>query len=437
MLRCRAGQQPDRPIFVYMLESQSEQAMLTYAQLDLRARAIAARLQEMGLAGQHVLLAYPSGIDFISAFFGCLYAGCVAVPSFPPHRHRVLDRFHVIAADAGARVALSTASATAQFNSLIESENDPSTAFSQLSWLATDSIPDALAEQWREPSIDPGMLAMLQYTSGSTSQPRGVMLSHANLMDNTCAINRAFEIDSRDIAVFWLPLYHDMGLVGGVLTPLFTGAKTFLMSPAAFLQNPFSWLAAISTYRASISGGPNFAYDLCSRMITPEQKAALDLSSWKLAFCGAEPIQAATLERFAASFADCGFSSGALYPCYGLAEATLMVSGPGRGKGAVITAFNDTALSRNCIEPVSNGMHASRLVACGAPVGDTRVLIVDSQTHRPAAPQRVGEIWVAGASVSQGYWQKPGQTQSSFNAHLSETGEGSFFRTGDLGFHVG
>ena len=434
VLRRHAEERPDKPIFVYSLEDQSEQATLTYAQFDRRARAIAARLQDMGFAGQRVLLVYPSGLDFVTAFFGCLYAGCVAVPTYPPHRHRMLDRFHVITADAGARVALSTASAAAQFKSMIESESGQSANFSQIPWVATDEIPDALAEQWNEPDIAPEMLAMLQYTSGSTSQPKGVMISHANLMDNIQAIDRAFGLHREDISVFWLPMYHDMGLVGGVLVPMFAGVKTILMSPTTFLQSPFTWLAAISKYRASISGGPNFAYDLCVRKITSEQKAALDLSSWKLAFSGAEPVEAAILEQFAASFAQCGFNPEALYPCYGLAEATLMVSGPKRGSGAVIKAFNDTALTENRVVPVPDDMRHTRVVSCGAPVGATRVKIVDSQTHTEVVPGRAGEIWISGASVGQGYWHKPDLTRNSFNVHLSDTGEGPFLRTGDLGF---
>jgi 8-amino-7-oxononanoate synthase len=434
VLRRHAEERPDQPIFVYSLEDQSEQAIMTYAQFDRRARAIAARLQDMGFTGQRVLLVYPPGLDFVTAFFGCLYAGCVAVPTYPPHRHRMVDRFHVITADAGARIALSTASAAAQFKSMIESESGQSSAFSQIPWLATDDIPDALAEQWNEPSIVPEMLAMLQYTSGSTSQPKGVMINHANLIDNIRAIDRAFGLHCEDISVFWLPMYHDMGLVGGVLVPMFAGVKTVLMSPATFLQKPFTWLAAISKYRASISGGPNFAYDLCIRKITSEQKAALDLSSWKLAFNGAEPVEAAILEQFTASFAQCGFNPAAIYPCYGLAEATLMVSGPKRGSGAVIKAFNEKALTENRVEPASDGIHQVRLVSCGSIVGTTRVIIVDSQTRTEAAPGRVGEIWIAGPSVGQGYWHKPSQTQNSFNAHLSDTDKGPFLRTGDLGF---
>ena len=435
VLRRHADERPRQAACVHLVDGEAEQAKLTYSQLDRRARAIAARLQDMGFAGQCVLLAYPPGLDFIAAFFGCLYAGCVAVPTYPPHRHRMLERFRAVAADAGARIALSNASGAAQFQAMMEGGKGGRAATSHLAWLVTDEVPDALGERWQEPAIGADTLAMLQYTSGSTSQPKGVMLSHANLVANVHAIHQAFGVQYEDSSVFWLPMYHDMGLVGGVLVPLFAGATNISISPATFLQSPVTWLAAISKYRATISGGPNFAYDLCIRKVTDEQRATLDLSSWALAFVGAEPIEPGTLERFAAAFAPCGFDPGAFYPCYGLAEATLMVSGSRRGSGATVGTFRDPALTENRVEPVSNDApDARRLVACGSPVGGLRVMIVDPHSCAEAAPGHVGEIWVAGASVGQGYWQKPGQTRRSLDARLSDTGEGPFLRTGDLGF---
>jgi 8-amino-7-oxononanoate synthase len=435
-LRRHADERPRQTAFVHLLNDQADHTSLTFAQLDRRARAIAARLQEMGLAGQCVLLVYPPGLDFVTAFLGCLYAGCVAVPTSPPHRHRMFERFQAVAADAGARIALSNASGAARFQALMEAGiSGQAATSSKLSVLATDEIPDALADRWQEPAIAPDTLAMLQYTSGSTSRPKGVMVSHGNLMANIRAIHQAFGIQDEDSSVFWLPMYHDMGLVGGVLVPVFAGATIVSISPAAFLKSPITWLAAISKYRATVSGGPNFAYDLCVRKITDEQRATLDLSSWALAFVGAEPIDLRTLERFAAAFAPCGFKPSAYYPCYGLAEATLMVSGPGRGSGATVGTFRDTALTENRVEPVqSDAPQARRLVACGSPVGGLRVVIVDPQTRTEGAPGRVGEIWIAGASVGQGYWHKPGQTRRSFDARLSDTGGGPFLRTGDLGF---
>ncbi len=428
-----ARERPEQSAFVYLLEGQCGEIALTYAQLDRRARAVAARLQELGLAGERVLLAYPHGLDFVAGFFGCLYAGCTAVPTYLPHR-RTVERFGAIVADAGAGLVLSTAAATAQHQALTGSDKGQTNA-AAIPWLASDEIPDAGAERWKRPLIVPEMLALLQYTSGSTSQPKGVMISHGNLMHNMRAIQRAFGMGGSDASVFWLPAYHDMGLVGGVLEPMLAGLTSVLMTPGAFLQQPIAWLAAISKYRATISGGPNFAYDLCVRKITAAQRATLDLSCWSLAFVGAEPVASETLKRFAAAFAPCGFSAGAFYPCYGLAEATLMVSGTKRGSGAMVRAFHDAALAENGVEVVGDeACHARRLVGCGAPVGDLRVAIVDGRTCTEAVPGHVGEIWVAGGSVGQGYWNKPEQTGQSFGAHLSDTGEGPFLRTGDLGF---
>jgi len=435
VLRRHADERPRQPACVHLLGGQDDHASLTYAQLDRRARAIAARLQDMGYAGQCVLLVYPPGLDFIAAFFGCLYAGCIAVPTYPPHRHRMLERFQAVAVDAGAPIALSNASGASQFQTMMEAGKSGQATSFRLSWLATDEIPDALAERWQEPAIAPDTLAMLQYTSGSTSRPKGVMISHGNLMANIRAIHQAFGIQCEDSSVFWLPMYHDMGLVGGVLVPVFNGSTNVSISPATFLQSPITWLSAISKFRATISGGPNFAYDLCIRKITDEQRATLDLSSWALAFVGAEPIEPETLERFAAAFAPCGFKRSAVYPCYGLAEATLMVSGPKRGSGATVGTFRDTALTENRVEPVpADAPQARRLVACGSPVGDLRVLVVDPHSRAEGAPGRVGEIWVAGTSVGQGYWHKPGLTCRSFDARLSDTDGGPFLRTGDLGF---
>ena len=435
MLRSQVEKSPDHPAFIHLLDGQSNEFVLTYIELEKRARAIAAHLQKMGFAGQRILLVYPPGLDFITAFFGCLYANCVAVPTYPPHRQRMLNRFQSITADAEAEIALSTSCATTQFQSMIGHKSGQGDILTKLRWLATDEIPSALAEQWIDPLISGDTLAMLQYTSGSTSQPKGVMLSHANLVDNTRIIHHAFDLQTKDSGVFWLPTYHDMGLVGGVLVPLFAGSTNVLISPADFLQKPIRWLAAISKYRATISGGPNFAYDLCARSITEKQRSTLDLSSWSLAFIGAEPIVPATLERFVTAFAPCGFRRSAFYPCYGLAEATLMVSGARRGSGATIQAFNDAALTKNHVQPMAEGIvQTRRLVACGPPVATVRAIIVDTKTHTESVQGCVGEVWIAGASVGKGYWRNPRLTSRSFNAHLSDTGEGPFLRTGDLGF---
>jgi 8-amino-7-oxononanoate synthase len=441
VLRGHAEERPDQAAFCALRGDQTER-VLTFAQLDRRARAIGACLQDMGLGGQSVVLAYPQGLDFIVGFFGCLYAGCVAVPTHLPNR-RTLARFHAIVADAAAGLVLSTSAAAAQHLAMVAQGSGPIEGTPATPWLATDEIHDERAEHWEMPLIAPETLAMLQYTSGSTSEPKGVTLSHANLMHNTLAIHEAFGMAdvkgqvaaAIDAGVFWLPTYHDMGLVGGVLVPMLAGATSMLMPPAAFLQHPIAWLAAISRHRATISGGPNFAYDLCVRKITDEQRVTLDLSCWSLAFVGAEPINPDTLERFAAAFAPCGFKPGAFYPCYGMAEATLMVSGAARGSGPTVRAFSDMSLSEGRAEPVVHpSSRTRRLVSCGVPVGDTNVEIVDAKSGTSVQPGRVGEIWLAGTSVSKGYWRNPYQTHQAFGAHLSDAVNGPFLRTGDLGF---
>jgi acyl-CoA synthetase (AMP-forming)/AMP-acid ligase II len=280
------------------------------------------------------------------------------------------------------------------------------------------------------------MLAFLQYTSGSTATPKGVMVSHGNLLHNEAIIQQAFAQTSESVIVSWLPLYHDMGLIGNVLQPLYVGAHSVLMSPVAFLQSPFRWLKAISHYRATTSGGPNFAYDLCVRKITEEQKAGLDLSSWQLAFNGAEPIRAETLDRFAKAFASCGFRREAFFPCYGLAEATLFVAGKTQSNApAVIKHFETAALSNNrVIEATDESQDRLSLVGCGGPGMGQTILIVNPETARVCPPGDVGEIWVSGASVAGGYWNQPEATERTFHASLAESSAGPFLRTGDLGF---
>jgi len=439
VLHHHAQVQPDRSAFVYLLDGEAEEEVLTFAQLDQHARAIAVRLLERNLAGERVLLAYPSGVDFIAGFFGCLYAGCVAVPVALPHK-RTLDPFRAICTDADARAVLSTAAAAAQHHAMIALDRTTQSTIATILWLATDEMPRALAEHWKMPDISPQTLAMLQYTSGSTSEPKGVMISHANLMHNTRAIEQAFSMDC-DTGMFWLPAYHDMGLIGGVLEPILAGITCVLMAPSAFLQQPIRWLAAISKYRATISGGPNFAYDLCLRKITDEQLATLDLSCWSLAFVGAEPVQAQTLEKFADRFAPCGFDAAAFYPCYGLAESTLMVSGTPRGSGAKALAFDYAALCDNRAVVANNDdSKTQRLVSCGIPITTSTVVIADPQSCRQISSGRIGEVWIKGASVAQGYWNNPSQSEHTFSAQLRPDAEhagkssDSFLRTGDMGF---
>lgn len=322
-LRQRSQVHPDQTAFTFLQEDEIEAARWTYGELDQRSRAIAAKLQALNLSGERALLLYPAGLDYIAAFLGCLYAGVVAVPAYPPQNARKTPRIQAIAQDAEAAIALTTETQLPKIQKLMESgfQRQP------LQWLATDTLEHRLAERWQMPTISGDTLAFLQYTSGSTGSPKGVMLSHRNLLHNAAETYRMMGHSPDSCFVSWLPLYHDMGLIGGILQPLYGGFPCVLMSPISFLQRPYRWLKTISDYQATTSGGPNFAYDLCAEKITSEQQQTLDLSGWQVAFNGAEPIRARTLSRFAHAFADCGFQSDAFYPCYGLAEGSLMVSG--------------------------------------------------------------------------------------------------------------
>lgn len=432
LLRLRARAQPEQLAYTFLADGEAEESRLNYAEMDREARAIAAWLQSFMSPGERALLIYPPGLEYIAAFFGCLYAGVVAVPAYPPRRNRNLLRLQAILADAQACVALTLDSILSKLSPLLAQTPN----FQSVRWLATDKVAKGLEHDWREPTPDADALAFLQYTSGSTSTPKGVMLSHRNLLHNERIIRRVFRQSEQSHIFGWLPLYHDMGLIGNVIQPLFVGAPCTLMSPAAFLQRPFRWLQGISRYRATTSGGPNFAYDLCIRKISAEERETLDLSSWRVAYNGSEPIRAETLEKFAETFAPCGFRRDSFYPCYGLAESTLIVSGRLNATAPVIRSVSASALEKNLVEEASAAAadDAKILVGCGESPQGQRIIIADQKTLTECRPGQIGEVWVAGESVAQGYWNRAAQTAETFGARLSDTGEGEFLRTGDLGF---
>jgi acyl-CoA synthetase (AMP-forming)/AMP-acid ligase II/acyl carrier protein len=434
LLRWRALNQPDRLAYTHLLDGEKQEARSSYAELDRRARAIAAWLQDFRARENRVLLLYPPGLEYIAAFFGCLYAGAIAVPAYPPRLNRTLDRLQTIVTDAQARIALTTTSILSGLEPYLEEAQ----GLKGLHWLTTNNIVDELAGEWQPPDINGDTIAFLQYTSGSTSEPRGVMISHSNLLHNEAMIQQAFQQTEQSIIAGWLPLYHDMGLIGNVLQPLYLGAHCILMSPASFLQRPFRWLDMISRYSVTTSGAPNFAYDLCVRKISPEQREMLDLSSWGVAFNGSEPIQPETLDQFASAFEPCGFRREAFSPCYGLAEATLFVSGGLKDDTPILQRVELEGLRGNrvVINPEQD-KDAHALIGCGHTWLDQKLVIVDPESMTINAPNTVGEIWVSGRSIARGYWNRPEETKQSFFAYLAETGEGPFLRTGDLGFMAG
>jgi acyl-CoA synthetase (AMP-forming)/AMP-acid ligase II len=431
LLRWRALEQPERLAYTFLKDGETEEVCLTYGELDRQARAIAAHLQSLGISGERVLLLYPSGLEYIAAFFGCLYAGAVAVPVYPPRLNRSVERLQAIVSDAEAAMVLTARQCGSKTEPWLAQTID----LGRVLWLHTDTLSDDAADAWQQPAIDSQTLAFLQYTSGSTGIPKGVMLSHGNLLHNVQLIQSAFQQTATSVGVSWLPLYHDMGLIGGLLEPLYAGFPCVLMSPMAFLQRPFRWLQAITRYQATASGGPNFAYDLCVRRVTPAQRATLDLRHWEIAFNGAEPVRPDTLERFTAAFAGCGFRHQAFYPCYGLAEATLMVTGNQKGTTPVVQTVHKTTLAQHQVSAATiNDTTAHRIVSCGRTLADQQCLIVDPETRRSCQPGQVGEVWVAGACVAQGYWRRPEESAQTFQAYVADTGAGPFMRTGDLGF---
>ena len=419
-LQRRAAQTPDQVALRFLAESAEHNVVLSYRDLDLRARTIAAALQANAVLGDRAVLLFPSGPDYVAAFFGCLYAGVIAVPAYPPEstRRHHQERLLSIISDAEPRLLLTIASLG---DGLAQIDNAPPV-------LSVDTLDAQIADSWVAPDLHPDDIAFLQYTSGSTALPKGVQVSHGNLVANEVLIRRGFGIDLNpdDVIVSWLPLYHDMGLIGGLLQPIFSGVPCVLMSPAYFLGRPLRWLEAISEYGGTISGGPDFAYRLCSERVSESALERLDLSQWRVAYSGSEPIRLDTLERFAEKFAACGFTANNFFASYGLAEATLFVAGGTRGQGIPALRVDDQALAANRAE-LGQG---SAIMSCGTGQPEHAVLIADPHTLTELADNSVGELWATGPSIAHGYWRNPEATAKTFVQHAGRT----WLRTGDLGF---
>ncbi len=417
-LQRRAAQTPDQVALRFLAESAEQNVVLSYRDLDSRARTIAAALRANADLGDRAVLLFPSGPDYVAAFFGCLYAGVIAVPAYPPEstRRHHQERLLSIIADAEPRLLLTIASLA---DGLAQIENAPPV-------LSVDSLESA--GHWVAPDLHPDDIAFLQYTSGSTALPKGVQVSHGNLVANEVLIRRGFGIDLNldDVIVSWLPLYHDMGLIGGLLQPIFSGVPCVLMSPAYFLGRPLRWLEAISAYGGTISGGPDFAYRLCSERVSESALERLDLSKWRVAYSGSEPIRLDTLERFAEKFVACGFTPDNFFASYGLAEATLFVAGGTRGHGIPSMRVDEQALAANRAEPGQGGA----IMSCGTSQPEHAVLIVDPNTLAELPDNSVGELWATGPSIAHGYWRNPEATAKTFVQHAGRT----WLRTGDLGF---
>jgi acyl-CoA synthetase (AMP-forming)/AMP-acid ligase II len=434
LLRWRAVEQPKRLAYTFLTDGKTESSVLSYADLDRQARAIAALLQQQNAPGERALLLYPQGLEVVAAFLGCLYGGVIAIPVPPPDAGRLkrtLPRLRAIVQDAQATVVLTNA----RILSIFEEAGLEFPEFDTIRWIDTEQVDLQLAESWQEPEVNSDDIAYLQYTSGSTSTPKGVMITHKNVMHHSAYLQRACGYDSDSVTVTWMPYFHDYGLVEGLLQPLYNGTPCYVMSPFAFIKQPVRWLQAIARYGATHSQAPNFAYEQCIRRVKPEQRDALDLSSWRAAGNAAEPINPRVLRQFFEYFEPSGFRWDSFAPAYGLAEATLLVTTSPRPSEPVVCVLDPAALERNQIVEASYEQDVVRIVAgCGRQVCETQIAIVNPDTLIRCAPDEVGEIWVADLGVAKGYWQRPEESDRTFRAHTADSKEGPFLRTGDLGF---
>jgi len=425
-----AEREPDRVAFRFLPDGEGGERLLTYRQLHSAALAMARELEKRGARGERALLLHPPGLEYIASLFGCWYAGAVAVPAYPPRFNRPMLRLRSLVADARARFALTTPATLERLERALQREPE----LERLCWLPTGVAGEAPALPSPVP-LDPGDLALLQYTSGSTGDPKGVMLTHRHLLAQVELLVERGQLTSGDRGVAWLPPYHDMGLVGAILVPVLVGLETTLMPPSAFLQRPLRWLQAMTRYRATISGAPDSAFDLCVRRASPAQIEALDLGALRLLFSGAERVRPQTMERFSAAFARAGFRSTAFAPSYGLAEATLGVTWGPIGEPPRVLSLDERALEAGRVEPAAAGARGRVLAGSGVPLSGCELLVVDPETLRPQPPGRIGEIWVRSASLADGYFGRPELSERTFRARPAGAGDGpGYLRTGDLGF---
>jgi acyl-CoA synthetase (AMP-forming)/AMP-acid ligase II len=431
LVRLRETQTPERTAYLFLRDGLDVTEQISYGTLASRARAIASALQARVAPGDRALLIYPPGLDFVCAFLGCLHAGVVAVPVNPPRGRDADPRLRTVVDDASPAVGLaSSAMLPGGTVPPILADLRPG-----MTWLATDIVDPAAEADWQAWTPTGETVAHLQYTSGSTAAPTGVIVTHQNLLRNLLDMHRGWRHDADSVILSWLPHFHDMGLVYGVLEPLYLGIPGYLMPAIAFIQRPVRWLQAIAKFGVTHAVAPNFAYDLCTRKIKPADRDRLDLRGWRVAVNGAEPIRAETLKQFAACFAPAGFRDDVFCPGYGLAEATLKVTSSRRDEPVRFLAVNGEALDLGRVETLpADDPQARTLVGCGQSEIDTEVVIADPGTGRALDSGEVGEVWVGGSTVAAGYWNLPERTAACFAARLAGTGRGPFMRTGDLGF---
>jgi len=426
LLRWRAQNEGSLLSYCFLKDGKTESQCLTYQQLDEEVRSLAAYLQEIGSEKERALLILENDLNYIKAFFACLYSKTIAVTLHPPASKEQLFRLQQVIKDCNPKFILSTSSIVQKLqSSLMEIDQT-------IQWIEIDQIPLELADSWVMPGISSNDLAFLQYTSGSTSFPKGVMVSHRNLLYQGEYMQRAMSITRHDISVMWLPHFHDMGLILGVLQGTYTGYPTYIMTPLSFLKSPLVWLKAISKYRATLTAAPNFAYDLCCEVWNQDKMSDLDLSTLKCALNGAEPVRKKTLDNFTNLFEPYGFKAEVFYPAYGMAETTLMISGGNRHENLKILCVDLKKIENNEVSLANHGEKMVHIVGCGTPHLETVIKIVDPKTSKICSNFTVGEIHVKNENITTGYWENKIATKENFDIFLE--GEGPFFKTGDLGF---
>ncbi|WP_439493709.1 fatty acyl-AMP ligase [Bosea sp. (in: a-proteobacteria)] len=432
VLRYQALEKPDATALTIYADKPGLRPRLTFGELWAQSCHLAQDLSARTEPGDRALLVFPSSLEFVVSYFACLMAGVIAVPMMVPRRNAVQDASASIIADCRPQIALGPSNEFAGRQAILERLAEQGGSFQSVSLTSSP----AASYEMRDNSQG---LALLQYTSGSTSAPKGVMVSHGNLLSNLQMMKERLGNHAGSAHVSWIPLYHDLGLIMNLLQPIYLGAACVLLTPSGFMHRPLNWLKAIHEHRAEVGAAPNFAFDLCVDRFRPDLMEGVDLSRWKIALNGAEPVRAATLARFSETFAPYGFDPGSMRPAYGLAEATLLVSAGHRGDPARTRLFSTEALARGIVQAPNDESDACEIVSCGAPMDGLSLLIVDPQTHRPLPAGEIGEIWIQGASVAQGYWERGTQTQETFQASPTRSrpdetsGEERWLRTGDLG----
>ena len=427
LLAGRAESQPDERAYIFLSDRGAEEAVITFRELDDAARALAARLTKVAHPGDRVILVFPPGLEFLIAFFGCLIARVIAVPMMVPRRQSARDSSAGIMANCEPVVALTSPAFAVRKDLQARFLNE------QILWLSVD-----LTQTERTaadlPNPEPEDIAFLQYTSGSTSEPKGVAVSHANLLANLEMIRVSLGNTKQSTYVNWVPLYHDMGLILNALEALYVGSLCVLMAPNAFMQRPLNWLRAIHHYRAEVGCSPNFGFDLCVSRYRADQMQDVDLSSWKVALNGAEPVHAETIKRFSVTFAGHGFNPAAAFPAYGMAEATLLIAGGRRGAGPVTRVVSRSGLQAHAVRAPADQADVQTLVGCGRALVNERIAIVDPDSCKRLFPNQVGEVWVNGANVARFYWRNAEASKTNLTAQIAGEHDGAnWLRTGDLG----